>query len=370
MRGLAVLIMIQCHAFNSFTRPDLRQGAIYVLTQFVGGMAAPLFLFMAGMTSAFQMASADKRNASRFHRWLAALRRAGYILFVAYLFRFSNWVFSFSRASFQELTKVDILNCMGLALVMFSLVAALDLQERVRVALAAALLVAVAAPLVAGLDWTAVPLAIRDYVVPSPNRGRFPFFPCAAYVGFGIVTGSAVRHAAGRMDRLMQWAVLVGLGLLFCAHYFGSLPYSVYPQSDFWRNSPALILIRVGIALVMLAAAYVWTEYVGWGGWSWIQALGKTSLLVYWVHVMLVYGNISQPLQRNLTIPQTALITLTVMILMVGLAQGRLWWRRGRMSAKSQLLSPAPSNTTSGRPAPAVPAFLAESPADVQRTRS
>jgi uncharacterized membrane protein len=47
MRGLAVVIMIQCHTFNSFTRLDLREGA-YVLTQFIGGMAAPLFLFMAG----------------------------------------------------------------------------------------------------------------------------------------------------------------------------------------------------------------------------------------------------------------------------------------------------------------------------------
>ena len=51
-RGLAVVIMIQCHAFNSFVRPDLRHSGPYVYSQFVGGMAAPLFLFMAGMTLA------------------------------------------------------------------------------------------------------------------------------------------------------------------------------------------------------------------------------------------------------------------------------------------------------------------------------
>jgi uncharacterized membrane protein len=45
--GLAVVIMIECHAFNSFVRMDLRDGGPYVLSQFVGGMAAPLFLFMA-----------------------------------------------------------------------------------------------------------------------------------------------------------------------------------------------------------------------------------------------------------------------------------------------------------------------------------
>ena len=44
MRGLAVLIMIQCHVFNSFAVQSVRDGGPYVLSQFVGGMAAPLFL--------------------------------------------------------------------------------------------------------------------------------------------------------------------------------------------------------------------------------------------------------------------------------------------------------------------------------------
>ena len=42
---------------------DLRDGGPYVLSQFVGGMAAPLFLFMAGMTLAFQMESLERREA-------------------------------------------------------------------------------------------------------------------------------------------------------------------------------------------------------------------------------------------------------------------------------------------------------------------
>ena len=67
-RGLAVLIMIQCHAFNSFTRTDLRQSGPYVLSQFVGGMAAVLFLFMAGMTLAFLMDSLDRKEPAAGRR--------------------------------------------------------------------------------------------------------------------------------------------------------------------------------------------------------------------------------------------------------------------------------------------------------------
>src|SRR5947209_7633648 len=115
MRGLAVVIMIQCHAFNSFARMDLRDGGPYVFTQFVGGMAAPLFLFMAGMTLAFQMDSLERRNIAPARRWFTSLRRAFYVLAIAFAFRFSNFVFSLPHPDWADLAKVDILNCMGVA---------------------------------------------------------------------------------------------------------------------------------------------------------------------------------------------------------------------------------------------------------------
>ena len=157
MRGLAVIIMIECHVFNSFTRMDLRQSGGYLLSQFVGGMAAPLFLFMAGMTSAFQMESLERRESRRARRWLKALERAAYILFIAYLFRFTNWLGGLPKPEMHEFLKVDILNCMGLAMLVFSVAALFDLNQRVRFTLAVALAVAVAAPFMSGLNWTGVP---------------------------------------------------------------------------------------------------------------------------------------------------------------------------------------------------------------------
>jgi uncharacterized membrane protein len=307
---------------------ELRQGSVYVLTQFVGGMAAPLFLFMAGMTSGFQMEGLQVRQVSRLRRWVTALNRGAYILALAYLFRLTNFLGSWSKAAIHDLLKVDILNCMGLALLVFSVAALFEFRKRVQFAIAAALLISAAAPLMSGFSWDGVPLVVRDYLVPSPERGRFPFFPCAAYVGFGLAAGSLVkRTTVERMDRMMQWAVLIGFGLVFGSQYFANLPYSIYAGSDFWRNSPALILIRTGIDLLILAGAYLWTHYCARPGWSWMENLGKTSLLVYWVHVMLVYGNIVQPLKRALTIQQAALATVFVMLLMIGLAEVRLRWK-------------------------------------------
>jgi uncharacterized membrane protein len=343
MRGLAVLIMIECHTFNSFARMDVRPGGPYVLSQFVGGMAAPLFLFMAGMTFGFQMESLERREPNRFKRWQFALRRAGYIMVIAFAFRIGNWIASIPRPELSEITKVDILNSMGLAMGAFATAAVFDSKNRVRFALAAALVIAVLAPIMESFTWSGTPQLIVEYLAPGPNRGRFPFFPCAAYVGFGLAVGAIVKRTAEQhMDRLMQWCALLGFALIFTAQYFANIPFSLYAAPDFWRSSPSLVLIRTGISLAMLASAYLWTEYGAAARWSWMQALGQTSLLVYWVHVMLVYGNIAKPWKRTLSIPETAFAFALVTALMVALAAARLAWKSRAQKKKQPDYAPTP----------------------------
>ena len=267
MRGLAVVIMIQCHTFNSLTRMDLRDGGPYVLTQFVGGMAAPLFLLMAGMTTAFQMESLERREPNRWRRWLISLKRAGYILAIAFTFRFTNWVFSMPHASATELTKVDILNCMGVGMAVLAVGAVFRSDARVRFAVIAGCAIAAAAPLMTNLPWGGAPALLREYLVPGPGRGRFPFFPFVAYIAFGQAIGAVVKRAAAeRFDRLMQWSMLIGFSMIFIGQYFSNIPYSIYTNANFWTDSPALVVIRVGICLMIMAGAYLWTEYCAGNG--------------------------------------------------------------------------------------------------------
>ena len=347
MRGLAVVIMIQCHTFNSFGRMDLRPGGAYILSQFVGGMAAPLFLFMAGMTLAFQMDSLERREPSARQRWLISLKRGGYILMIAYLFRLSNWAGSLPYGSWREITKVDILNCMGLAVAAFSVVAIFDTKDRIRVAAAGGLAIAAAAPVVANLDWAWAPNLLQQYLSPG-GYGHFAFFPCAAYVGFGLAAGALVKRTSEGMDRLMQWSVLVGLALVLFGQYFANLPFSLYERSSFWVDSPALILIRVGIALLMLAGSYLWTEYGAGKRWSWMQCLGKNSLMVYWVHVMLVYGTFAKPIKRTMSVPVTTLATAALIAAMVGLSAGWLWWKEQRAAKQRPAAVPGPVGVKAG----------------------
>jgi peptidoglycan/LPS O-acetylase OafA/YrhL len=151
------------------------------------------------------------------------------------------------------------------------------------------------------------------------------------------------------MDRLMQWAALFGGVLILGGQYVSNLPYAVYPKSNFWTDNPTLIFIRVGISLVMLAGAHLWTGYCVGSGWSWMKCLGRNSLMVYWVHLMLVYGAVTGPLQRALPVPLAVLATVAVTAAMVALSALWLWWkgrwavRRGAASCQSPTDSIAPS---------------------------
>lgn len=331
MRGLAVVIMIQCHTFNSFVRLDLRDGGPYVLSQFVGGMAAPLFLFMAGMTLAFQMDSLERKGIGPLWRCLISLRRAAYILGIALLFRLSNFIASLPAPNWKDLTKVDILNCMAVGMVVFSAAALYEGARRARFALLVALAIAALGPVMSNLDWSGAPTLLREYLVPGEGRGRFPFFPCASYVGFGLAVGTVIKLTAReRFEPVMQWSVLIGFTLVFVAQYLSNVPYSIYAKSEFWTNSPTLVLIRVGISLLMMSGAFLWTEYCTLPAWSWMETLGKHSLLVYWVHVMLVYGTLAQAFKRSLSIAGTIFATIAVTALMVGLSLAWVRWRERR----------------------------------------
>ena len=46
MRGLGVLIMIEAHVLDSWTRLDVRQSRPFVWAMILGGFGAPLFLFL------------------------------------------------------------------------------------------------------------------------------------------------------------------------------------------------------------------------------------------------------------------------------------------------------------------------------------
>ncbi len=318
LRGLGVLIMLQGHLFNSFARADLHDHPVYVLSQFIGGMPAPIFLFLVGVTLAFRLDRADSQGLLPGARLKSALWRAAFLAAIAFAFRFQLWLFAWGNP-WTEIVRVDILNCMALGVLVHSPVALLPPRKRITWCAVAGLAIAGLAPVISTLDWAGVPWLVRNYIV--PNKAYFSFFPDAAYTAFGVSFGAVLRSTGPARDRVMQWAACLGLAAIVTAHYFSNLPFSIYPNSDFWLNSPGLIFIRTGIVLVLAAAGFVWTADQQLDKPGLIRLLGTNSLLIYWVHVELVYGRWFWFAHERLPIASCAAASVLLIALMYGLAR-------------------------------------------------
>ncbi len=324
-RGLAVIIMLQGHVFHSFNRTDLRNHGPFTLSQFLGGIGPAVFLVLTGITLAFLMDGRERQGLRAVDRWKAALRRSGYLFSLAFLFRLQLWLFAFPQSDWTNLFKVDILNCMGFAILFMSVMAIFTTADRVKLCAGLGAAIAAAAPLVSAINWSWLPPQISAYFVPSYQY--FAFFPWAAFVAFGISIGSALRLAKpDQMNRLMQWGTLMGFAFILGGQYFSNLPYSVYPKSEFWLDSPGLIVIKLGVVMLFLAFAFVWTEYAIGTAWSWLRQLGTTSLLVYWVHIELVYGRWFGAAKESLS--NVACIILSVILILAMLGLSVAWKKR------------------------------------------
>jgi len=267
---------------------------------------------------------------------MQALKRARFLFILAIVFRLQGWIFAWGTSPWTDLLKVDILNVMGATAALISILALVSGIDRVRWAVIAGAIIAMLSPLMSASNLAALPGPLRDYLVPSADG--FSIFPWGAFLAFGVGVGSIIPLVErGGWNRVMQWSALLGFGLLYGGRYFGDLPFSVYAQSEFWLNSPALVACKLGIALLLGSFAYLWCEYLGGGGWSWVRQLGTTSLLVYWVHVDLEYGPFFAKYRQHLSVPAVLISAATLIVCMLGLSVAftRL---KGRLRHKGELV--------------------------------
>ncbi len=210
-------------------------------------------------------------------------------------------------------------------------------------------LIAALAPLASAVDWSGIPALLKHYV--APDSFYFGFFPWAAFVAFGMSVGSLLRHLdRAQIGVAMQWLAGIGVAFAFGAWVLSNSAIVIYPNSDFWVNSPGLILIKLGVLLMLLSFSWLWNLGMPEGQWSWIRQFGVTSLLVYWVHVELVYGRWLWFFKESLTLPQTVAAAICVTILMLGVSLVRTNWATVRLWLRA-VWSPAstPGGIGTGR---------------------
>ncbi len=288
--------------------------------------------------------------------------RGSEIFVLGLLFRVQEYALGYKWVPWTDLLRVDILNTLGLsiallgALCWFASAAEVGIARRWSLwgALATAAAIAVLTPPLWStwrpkfLPWPLESYLNGVHTYGEPQHWLFPVFPWCAFAFVGLATGFALFSEEARIAEPRFFAKLagVGAGAIVLSLVFEALPIQLYAMHDFWHSDPGFLALRSGVLVILMALAFVWCEK-GWGqrGFSPVIQLGTTSLLVYWVHIELVYGMLSILRKHENGIGKATIGLIVIFLAMLALS---LW----RIEAKGKAVRVLPP-----RPQPAsVPA--------------
>ena len=313
MRGFACLMMFQTHCYDSWLGGAARQGNLIKLSQLGGTLPAPLFLFLSGVSFALMTDRLRQKGLSANEIGRTTIRRGGEIFLLGLLFRVQEFLLGQPWAPWTDLLRVDVLNIIGLSLMMMGLAcwvtAAAGAQDKsllrrnsILTAVSAATAIAAVTPQMWSTwrpHWRAWWLesylnGVHTYDKPQP--WLFPIFPWSAFAFAGLALGFLVlsdwsrRNEAAAMSLVgVGGAALAGLG-----YWLDARPVQLYAVYDFWHSSPNFFLIRTGIVMGIVMFGYVWCRWgPGERGFNPLIEMGQASLLVYWIHIEFVYGRFS-----------------------------------------------------------------------------
>ena len=308
-RGIAVLLMIEAHTTDAWTRVADKRSFGYGVAAILGGFAAPLFLWLAGLGLTLAAARTHERTHSRRQAVEAACRRGLEIFVLAFLFRLQAFVLS-PGGSPIKLFRVDILNVMGPAMVGAGVLwmAADRAKARAAVYVVVATAIAMVTPIsrtTGVIDW--LPVWVQWYLRPAGEYTTFTLLPWAGFVFAGAAVGVVLAEVRGEAAERRVHGALTAAGVLLIAGGFvAAAQPSIYRSASFWTSSPTWFAIRVGILMIALMLCFV-TERVSHEitkarsptslfrvfVFSWqspLAKMGRASLFIYWIHVELVYG--------------------------------------------------------------------------------
>jgi uncharacterized membrane protein len=356
-RGLAVLFMIEVHVLDAWLAVDARSGAAYHALRMLGGFAAPGFLYMAGLSQALADAAAERKGVPPGARRTVALRRALWLLGVAYGFRAVELVAggAWRRAEgWTDLVRVDVLNVIAVGLVLSALLSVgRTARTGALLAGAAALAIALATPVVADAlrHYDVAPGGVASeatrqapnrlvdvllaYLYASWPRANFHLFNWAGF----LLAGAAVAPLARGERRPWLW-LAAGAALFALGSWADRWP-PMYAYQHFWRTSPSWFAMRLAVCLALTGALQLVPD-VAERGLGWLSLLGRQSLVAYIASVELTYGALASPLRRALSFSATSLgiLAMTALTWTISLAWERYRVRRAGTPRSSVGVSP------------------------------
>jgi uncharacterized membrane protein len=308
-RGLATIFMIETHVVNALLLNGLRSYFTFKILDFVNGIVAPSFLFVAG----FSFTLALNRKGDAYRRFSGELwrhiRRLVYIWATGYLMHIPYFSLykSVHHATPQDILSffgVDILQCIAITLMILHIFRIIIKDDRFFnwFLHGLFLLFVLGAPAAGAYDFTRILPAFFAQYFNRLHGSLFPLFPWSSFLIAGTIVSQKVSF--DKENKLRKHITLTGSLLVISGVALMLLHIRLFPQISAVDYSTGWFMVRLGFLLWILRGI-TWYESKKVRQYSVVKILGRESFLVYVTHVLFIYGSSAKHVALVQSIGQT-----------------------------------------------------------------
>ncbi len=331
-RFFAMIMMIQGHTIDAIASRDFLNIHEFPwnVWNFLRGFTAQVFLIVSGMVHVF----ANKRleNGKLKPETIKKRLTISFLLIgIGYLLMFpANNIWGLFLVDYKlwlPFFRINILQLIGVSLLMMLASFVLtknDKQLRI-LALLLSLTIFILSPFVHSINWfNYLPEFFASYL--SFEHGSlFPLFPYSGFMFFGLFLGTIIKQVPSekRTISLIKYfipsGIIIAISGYFVKLFIFDIGWVVRPQANY-----GIILYQIGY--VMLNIGIIALIYVMTVKFSFYYALfGKRALMVYVLHLFLLYGSpwwesIGKIYYRQLSLEWTLFFVLLIEVLTFGIA--------------------------------------------------
>lgn len=282
LRGIALLLMVVDHSFDWWLAATWRGGFADQFTEFLGTLAAPIFVVLVGVGMTIAVARQQQRGVPNRQIIAQNVRRGLLFMVMAWAM---NFIIFFVGDNWADVLALDVLHLIGLGIVIGVFLA---LYTGPVLALVLSLLWLAGSALLGGDIQLSGWAGVGTWLNAQPGINYFPLIPWLAYVGLGVASGKLAQRLNRERDGLPAlnsgWLALVAAGLFVLFIITPNIGYR-HPRLGFVAFSLS-IMFALWAVLQRLSSLPWWLAR--WPVMR-LALLGQVAFMLYFFHHLIGY---------------------------------------------------------------------------------
>lgn len=332
-RGFAVLLMLETHGVNLFATAMSGSSERLGWLNFINGLAAPTFLWIAGYLQGKSIAKVLAKGRSAFSKNRLQRLTILFIVGLCLQIPWQAWInHQWNLEAWTLLFQVNILPCMAVSLMLLLIIAQVSKKHFRRVTSAIAIAVILLAPVAKSWQTGFLPI---DTWINHQTGSLFPLFPWFSFCALGLVMSG--------WQRSLSWWLPIAITLLLAGHHLQS--------GDFQAEHPGFFAERLGWVLLTGILIKALSQHKAAKLLGSVSLAGRESLLIYVFHLVILYAlpiaggrTLEQVWSDRLTLLQTTMALAALLLICLLAAWLNEQRKRHQSERQSSAKEPIPAS--------------------------